>query len=101
VNVIESGMGVDCIAISGVMTTNGNLPQCFEHSIKYERWENRPGLMVRTPNHLNPVKRSLALETGFTNMDHGEDKDYADRLRPRLKKEAPSGGTYFYFQRDK
>lgn len=36
--------------------------------------------MERLPNHLNPVRRELALRVGFKSMNHGEDADYAHRL---------------------
>lgn len=93
--------GADCAAFVGVMTTDGNNPVRFEHSLLYERWEQVNGVHVRPPNHLNPVRRVLALETGFRDLDHGEDKDFSDRLRPRLRKEVPTGNVplYFYWKR--
>lgn len=41
-----------------------------------QRWRR----MNRLPNHLNPVRRELALRVGFKPLDSGEDSDYARRL---------------------
>lgn len=43
----------------------------------------RPGIRRydRLPNHLNPVRRELALQAGFPPTNFGEDSDYAKRLR--------------------
>lgn len=40
------------------------------------RWRR----MNRLPNHLNPVRRELALRVGYKPLDSGEDSDYARRL---------------------
>lgn len=34
----------------------------------------------RLPNHLNPVRRALALKAGYRDLRSGEDGDYARRL---------------------
>lgn len=56
-------------------------------SLACREWsEDRPrpgdGLIVhyRTPNHLNPVRREIALAVGFKPMQTGEDADYSHRL---------------------
>lgn len=48
------------------------------------RWRR----MNRLPNHLNPVRRDLALRVGFADKDHGEDSDYARRLAELNPREA-------------
>ncbi len=87
----------DCLSLVGVMTTDGERPERFEHSLKYERWETLPGLHVRTPNHLNVVKRELALKVGFPPVDHGEDHDFSKRLRPLLRNESLTGDAPLYY----
>jgi glycosyltransferase involved in cell wall biosynthesis len=64
------------------------------HSLKYNKWweephENYPKLKkyYRNPNHLNPVKRELALKVKFPHINMGEDRDYSMRLLPLLKTE--------------
>lgn len=47
-----------------------------------EEWQFR-----RWPNHLNPIRATLARSVGFQPWNYGEDRDYAKRLRPLLKTE--------------
>lgn len=62
------------------------------HSIRNDRWETitRDGKRVylRTPNHLNPVRREIAIRHRFPETNHGEDKDYSERIRPEIRSEA-------------
>lgn len=86
---IRNNPDIDCIGINIRMTTNGNRPQKCCHRLLYPEWMNNfDGWdYVRNITHFNPVKRALALQTGFKDMRFGEDKDYSDRLLPLLKKE--------------
>lgn len=51
--------------------------------------EERDGVRtyIRFPYHVTPVRRELALQVGFEELDHREDTDFAERLRPRLRSE--------------
>ncbi len=93
----------DCCSLVGVMTVDGENPQRFEHSIKYDGWYTKDGVHYRTPNHLSVVRCELARKVGFVSKNVGEDHDYSMRLRPLLKTEASTGETplYFYFYRPK
>ena len=92
---IESGP--DCCGIQGVITFQGQCPRVFIHSKQYTTWHEANEVYFRCPNHLNPVKRSLALETKFPESNFGEDKDYSDRLLPKLNSEFfIAGPIYFY-----
>jgi hypothetical protein len=72
------------------MLLNGKPHAQFVHSIQCAGWyTGGDGRYYRTPNHLNPVRRELALETMFNPaMNIGEDADYSRRLRPLLMSEA-------------
>jgi len=89
----------DCVSLSGVMTTAGGVPERFEHSIKNVEWDFVDGKHIRGVNHLNAVKRDLALQAGFPALDHAEDHAYAMKLAPLLKTEASIGDApaYLYF----
>jgi len=89
--------GVDCLSLSGVLTTHGKHPERFEHSIEYTGWYTKDGVHYRTPNHLNAVRRELALQVGFVDKDFGEDKVYSDALRPLLKTEAKINEVVLYY----
>jgi glycosyltransferase involved in cell wall biosynthesis len=92
------GVEPDCCSLSGELhwLSNGTT-EPFEHSIKHQKWEKKDGVYLRYPNHLNAVRRDLALEVGFKDMGHGEDRDYSDRLKPLLKTEAPIDGVIYHY----
>lgn len=77
----------DCVAINGTITTNGNDERKWLISKQYSRWFTKNGIYYRTPNHISPVRRELALKAGFPEIVHGEDYIYSMRLLPMLKTE--------------
>jgi len=70
----------DVIGLNGIITTNGLNPKPFLHSMRYSSWYEEDGIYYRYPNHLNPVKRSIALQIMFPDITMAEDKDYSARL---------------------
>jgi len=72
----------DCVGFLIHMTTNGIKPQTCCHSLKYKVWAERVDGYdyVRNVTHFNPVLRSIALQVGFPDLRHGEDKWYSDRV---------------------
>jgi glycosyltransferase involved in cell wall biosynthesis len=87
----------DCCSLTGELHwPNGGIER-FEHSIKHDKWEKKDNVYLRYPNHLNAVKRELALQTGFKDMGHGEDRDYSDRLKPLLQSEAEIEGVIYHY----
>lgn len=76
--------GCDCVAINGIMTTDG------AHEVKWylsKDMQNRDvidnGRTVyhRHTNHITAVKREIALRAGFPDKSNAEDKYYSDRLQ--------------------
>lgn len=86
----------DCTSLRGIMTTDGQKPMVMDHSIKNPKWVTSDGIHFRTPNHINPIKRKLALEVGFKDLSHGEDSDYSTRIKPLLETEIPMGDAPLY-----
>jgi hypothetical protein len=78
----------DCIVFAGRLEVDGVYAGPFDYSISHKKYYQRGNQYFRTPNHLCPVKRELALQTGFKPMKCGEDTDYAQRLYPLLKTES-------------
>ena len=71
----------------------------FIHSLKYKTWFEKDGIYYRCPNHLNTVKRELALQVGFPDIMKGEDLAYSFKLLLLLKVEAVIEGViYFYIK---
>jgi hypothetical protein len=76
----DSELKYDCIALNGIMYSDGKYLAPFYHSLKYTSWDSDKTSYYRNPNHLNPMKTSIAKQIGFTNKNHGEDKDFSQKL---------------------
>ena len=96
VNAIQSKP--DCCSLLGVFTTNGVNPIEFHHSLQYTHWSNDRIPYERNPNHLNAIKRELALQVKFNDdMSIGEDKDFSTRILPLLKTEVKIEGVIYHY----
>lgn len=91
----------DCCGLKGTITFQGQCPKTFIHSIQYKNWFEENGIYYRCPNHLNPVKRELALQTSFKEISFGEDRDYSIRLSPLIQKEEMIEDHIYYYLYEK
>jgi glycosyltransferase involved in cell wall biosynthesis len=96
----------DVVGIHLLMITGGVIEtECRTyHSIQYDHWydekdPDRPGRKryFRNPNHLNPVKRELALKIMFPEITIGEDHNYSKRLFPLLETETYIEQPIYYY----
>ena len=95
INAVKSNP--DCCGIEGEFTNNGENRKKLVHSLQAGRWYEHNGVCFRTPNHLNPIRRDIALKVGFNELNAGEDRDYSFRLKGLLRREEYiSGIIYFY-----
>lgn len=99
----------DCVNLLGVMTTNGKNPQPFAHSIQYndryyhnDKFCSENGIHIRPPNHLNPIKRSVAIQFPFQEANFGEDRKWmiAVAVSGLLKTEAIIDVPYYFYLYD-
>jgi glycosyltransferase involved in cell wall biosynthesis len=88
----------DCVGIAGRVKDGGKWRE-FTHSLKHARyWDDNRGY-YRPPNHLNPVRRAIAVRYPFKATDWAEDYDWAmhlaedGALRTEVMVEKP---LYFY-----
>jgi len=70
----------DVIAMHGYITTNGENRQMFKHYLGAS-YNFTNGFYHRYPNHLNPMKRVLAIQVKFDNITFSEDYNWATELR--------------------
>lgn len=84
----------DCVGIHLLHKEDGILRGLTYHSLKYDTWwdeiNNENSNLknyYRNPNHLNPVRREYALQTGFPEINNGEDKWYSQNILKFLKTE--------------
>ncbi len=86
----------DCCSLEGQLVRRKERIS-FYHSIQHNKWFKKDGKYYRCPNHLNVVKRELALQTGFKHLTVGEDKDYSVRLLHLLKTEVKITGILYHY----
>jgi len=89
----------DCVGIEGVMQTNLG-DAMFKHSIDYQGWYTGPDAYYRTPNHLNPVKKTIAQSIGFPDMMFGEDQRYSEALRRSLRTEVYIDHPIYFYKKE-
>jgi hypothetical protein len=88
IKLIWQGVQSDCdvISLKGIYTVNGNNPEIFEHSLKYNSWKTNANVVYpnvkyeRPPNHLNAIKTSISKQFLFKEINHGEDKFWSEEL---------------------
>ena len=73
INTLESNPNVDCIGINGIITFNGSNAKKWIVSKEYKTWHETAEVYYRTPNHLTPIKRSIAIKTPYPDVTKGED----------------------------
>lgn len=67
----------DCCSLIGRITTDGKEPKTFIHSLKYDSYFEENNIYYRCPNHLNVIRRSIAIKIPFSEKNFGEDTDFA------------------------
>lgn len=92
----------DCVGIRGIIKYEAPQEQhdtVFIHSLRYSQDEDvNIYAKGRPPNHLNPIKREIALQVKFPDKNWAEDKEWADRLYFKLKTEKMVDKVmYIYF----
>ena len=75
----------DCVGFKGVLLRKKGVRFIFEHAIQHKSWFEKDSIYYRCPNHLNPIKRKIALQIGFKNITQGEDREYSLMVSPLLK----------------
>lgn len=90
---------VDCCSLVGEITFDGKNPKKFIHSIKYDSWFEKNNVYYRCANHLNCIKKSIALQIMFPEKNIGEDHDYSMKLQKSglLKTEHEINSTIYYY----
>ena len=89
----------DCVGVTMHVTMDGrdwHPSPIFRHSLRFKenhQWHGQD----RTPHHLCPIKRTIAVESRFPDLMWGEDFSYALGLLSRLHSEEWSGDEAIYF----
>ena len=88
----------DCIGIQGTMTTNGKNEKQWYISKDCKTWHEKNGIYYRTPNHISPVRTSIALRVGFPDISFGEDYQYSMGILPFLKTEIKVEKNIYHYK---
>lgn len=79
----------DVVGMKGIIKFEDGTPdETFIHSLEYKQSQHA-GLYTKghRPNHLNPIRRSIAIEFSFLNQNWEEDKEWSWRIYDHLKTE--------------
>jgi glycosyltransferase involved in cell wall biosynthesis len=89
----------DCVSLIGKITMDGRNPRTFIHSIKYSHYFQKDRIYYRPPNHLNPIRKSIALQFKFLEINSGEDTNWAMAIARSqlLQKEEVIDKIYYYY----
>ena len=91
----------DCITYRGAMSTNGVYEAESVYSLAHSKPEtvyvDGAKVYLRTPLHVTPIRRDIALAAGFPNMNHGEDQQFASRVLPLLKSQEYLDEVLYYY----
>jgi len=89
VNTIKREEDLDCIGFWGEVYFQGALGGKMIHTTACRNWTEKPGIYYRPPNHLNPVRSSIAKEFPFRDITISEDHFQSVEMKKRnaLKKE--------------
>ena len=90
----------DCTSLTGRIVFSDGYSRPFVHSLRHDRWidDHENKVYYRPPNHLNAVRRDLAVKVGFPQVNLGEDRHFSVNIRPLLKKEAWIDGELYEYR---
>ncbi len=89
----------DCISLTGIISYKNEHKRVFIHSLAYTSYYEKDQVYYRPPNHLNPIKRSIAVQFLFPENNYGEDTSWAMQLAYSglLKKEIVIDEPYYFY----
>lgn len=76
-------IGVDCCSLHGIITTDGQNPKHFYHSIAYTEMFERDNAYYRPVMHINCIKTELAKQCVFPDWQRSEDSNFCFQLRDK------------------
>jgi len=98
-NILEAMIdSPDTIGIRGFQTTDLVDLKYFECSSTHKKWsELKNNIVCKPVNHINPIKREIALKCPFPDLYYGEDKFYSEALKSLTKTEVMADGWLYWY----
>jgi hypothetical protein len=78
---ILTGNDYDSLVFNGRFYVNFAFDKPFHHALRYEDWSTGTKAYYRPPNHLNPIKTTIAKQVVYKHLMEEEDRDFSERLR--------------------
>lgn len=94
---IMDALGEDYIGFEVQLFNEGNLKPPVYHSIRYGVWHQDEKGYYRGVTHLNPIKRSIAVQGSFEAKNIGEDETWAHSVTPFVRTENYIGKVMYYY----
>jgi glycosyltransferase involved in cell wall biosynthesis len=93
----------DCSSLTGEIRFSDGYSRPFIHSLRYDKWidDHQEKVYYRPPNHLNAVRREVAVRVGFPSWNNGEDRAFSMGIKPMLKKEQWIDGVIYNYKCNK
>jgi glycosyltransferase involved in cell wall biosynthesis len=90
----------DCSSLTGEIVFSDGYSRPFIHSLRYTQWidDHEGKVYYRPPNHLNAVRRAIAVQVGFPPWNSGEDRSFSMGIRHFLKKEEWIDGVIYNYK---
>jgi len=100
VTVLNQGE-VDCVGFFGLVYFKNALAGRMIHSVLCPSWTEETGFYYRPPNHLNPIRRDIALKFSFKPIRYSEDHFWSMDIAASglLKREVFLGHKPMYIYR--
>lgn len=92
------GDDIDCVGMQGIITTDGKDERQWFISKDYKNWHESNGVYYRTPNHISPIRRSLARQVKFRDIKHAEDFYFSMEVLPLLKNERKIEKNIYHYK---
>ena len=90
----------DCSSLTGQIVFSDGYARPFIHSLRYDKWvdDHEGKVYYRPPNHLNAVRRDVAVMVGFPAWNSGEDRAFSMGIRQHLKREEWIDGVIYNYR---
>ncbi len=75
--------GKDCVGFNGRILVGVGRKQAWKKwviSLRYKAWSQDRTAYYRTPNHISPIRRDIAVQFPFADRFNSEDADYSHRI---------------------
>jgi hypothetical protein len=87
------------VTFRGIMTTDAAQALPFELSLRHREWAtSAAGVALRPANHLCAIRRVLASARPFPEVSFGEDRRWAESLRPLLRTELAIPHVLYHYR---